>query len=157
MNENGKLTHKQEVFVQKFVSCGNATQAAIAAGYSRNSARQIATENLSKPLIKARIDEFIAVGAERAEVTLEAHLRELASLRDWAKAKGQAGAAVRAEELRGRTAGLYVDRHLIEEKMSDREQIAQFRGLGTAQGHAVADLLEASSPDYGEPGSNGRG
>ena len=140
MSENGKLTHKQEVFVQQFVSCGNATEAAIAAGYSRNSARQIATENLSKPHIRERVDEFIKKGAEKAEVTLEAHLRELASLRDWAKSKGQAGAAVRAEELRGRTAGLYVDRHLIEDKQSDRELIAKFRSLGTAQGHAVATV-----------------
>jgi len=157
MSDNDKLTHRQERFVQAFVSSGNATEAAIRAGYSKNSARQIATENLSKPSIKARIDEFIEAGAERAEVTLEGHLRELASLRDWARENGNAGAAVRAEELRGRTADFYASRHQIEDKPSDRELIAQFKAMGTPEGLAAAAVLEASSPDQGGHGSNGRG
>lgn len=52
-----KLTAKQKRFVQEYLIDLNATQAAIRAGYSKNSARQVGTENLSKPSIKQAIDE----------------------------------------------------------------------------------------------------
>lgn len=52
-----KLTAKQHKFVDKYVECGNAKEAAIEAGYSINTAKQMGTENLSKPYLKAAIDE----------------------------------------------------------------------------------------------------
>lgn len=52
-----KLTIKQSRFVDEFIISGNATQAAIKAGYSKKTANRIATENLSKPVIKAEIDK----------------------------------------------------------------------------------------------------
>lgn len=52
-----KLTAKQRRFIQEYLIDLNATQAAIRAGYSKNSARQVGTENLSKPSIKQAIDE----------------------------------------------------------------------------------------------------
>lgn len=51
-----KLTAKQERFIQEYLVDLNATQAAIRAGYSKKSARQVGTENLSKPSIKSVID-----------------------------------------------------------------------------------------------------
>ena len=41
------LTPKQELFVQEYLVDLNATQAAIRAGYSEQTARQTASENLS--------------------------------------------------------------------------------------------------------------
>lgn len=52
-----KLTQKQQRFVDEYIISGNATQAAIKAGYSKKTANRIATENLSKPVIKAAIDK----------------------------------------------------------------------------------------------------
>ena len=52
-----KLTIKQSRFVDEFIISGNATQADIKAGYSKKTANRIATENLSKPVIKAEIDK----------------------------------------------------------------------------------------------------
>lgn len=49
------LNNRQRVFVEAYLKSWNATRAAIAAGYSRKSARQIGTENLSKPSIQAAI------------------------------------------------------------------------------------------------------
>ncbi|MCY9807469.1 terminase small subunit [Lentilactobacillus senioris] len=46
-----KLTTKQQKFADEYIISGNATQAAIKAGYSENSAQQIGTENLLKPVI----------------------------------------------------------------------------------------------------------
>nr|CAA47711.1 subunit 1 of the terminase enzyme [Bacillus phage SF6]CAA47712.1 subunit 1 of the terminase enzyme [Bacillus phage rho15] len=52
-----KLSPKQERFIEEyFINDMNATKAAIAAGYSKNSASAIGAENLQKPAIRARID-----------------------------------------------------------------------------------------------------
>ena len=49
------LTPKQKAFAEEYIKCGNATEAARKAGYSEKAARQIATENLSKPSISEYI------------------------------------------------------------------------------------------------------
>lgn len=51
------VTAKQKQFIVEFLVDRNATQAAIRAGYSKDTARQMGAENLSKPYIKAAIDE----------------------------------------------------------------------------------------------------
>ena len=52
-----KLTAKQSKFVDAFVELGNATKAALEAGYSKRSARQVGANNMSKHDIKRAIDE----------------------------------------------------------------------------------------------------
>ena len=52
------LKEKQEKFCTEYLACGNATEAAIRAGYSKKNARIIAAENLSKPNIQARLKEL---------------------------------------------------------------------------------------------------
>ena len=53
-----KLTRRQEGFCLNFFQLGNATQAAISAGYSVKTAAEIASENLTKPMIQQRIQEL---------------------------------------------------------------------------------------------------
>ena len=52
-----KLTPKQKAFATYFLETGNGTEAARRAGYAAKSANRIATENLSKPVIKQYIEE----------------------------------------------------------------------------------------------------
>jgi len=52
-----KFTPRQERFVKEYLVDLNATQAAIRAGYSEKTARQTASENLSKPYIAEAIAE----------------------------------------------------------------------------------------------------
>lgn len=54
-----KLTAKQKKFCIEYVKLGNATQASINAGYSKKTAKQIGTENLSKLSIKEYIAELM--------------------------------------------------------------------------------------------------
>ena len=49
------LSRKQQAFIEHYLTSWNATQAAIAAGYSQKSARAIGAENLTKPDIQAAI------------------------------------------------------------------------------------------------------
>ena len=50
------LSDKQKRFCDEYLIDLNATQAAIRAGYSEKSARQIGTENLTKPSVKEYIE-----------------------------------------------------------------------------------------------------
>lgn len=52
-----KLTLKQKKFADEYLISGNATDAAIKAGYAERSARSIGQENLTKPDIKNYIAE----------------------------------------------------------------------------------------------------
>ena len=52
-----RLTAKQKKFVDSYIADSNATKAALEAGYSKRTARFVGAENLTKPNIKAAIDE----------------------------------------------------------------------------------------------------
>lgn len=52
-----KLTEKQKRFADEYIQSGNATQAAIKAGYSKKSSYSVGSENLRKPEVKRYISE----------------------------------------------------------------------------------------------------
>lgn len=54
------MTLRQQKFCDEYLISGNATEAAIKAGYSRKTAKQTGSENLSKPDLRAYIDEQLA-------------------------------------------------------------------------------------------------
>lgn len=56
----GKMTPKQKRFCDEYLVDLNATQAAIRAGYSKKTARQIGEQNLSKLVIRSYIDARMA-------------------------------------------------------------------------------------------------
>lgn len=51
------MNERQRRFADEYIKTGNATQAAINAGYSEKTANRIASQNLSKLDIKSYIDE----------------------------------------------------------------------------------------------------
>ncbi|MCX7167756.1 MAG: terminase small subunit [Rhodocyclales bacterium] len=63
------LTVKQARFCDEYVVCGNAAAAARAAGYRERSARQIGSENLSKPYIQTALQARQQALAARLEIT----------------------------------------------------------------------------------------
>lgn len=73
----GKLTDKQEQFCKEYLVDLNATQAAIRAGYSENTAKETGYENLTKPHIQEKIRTLKEERSKKVEVTAEDVLREL--------------------------------------------------------------------------------
>jgi phage terminase small subunit len=55
-NKEPSLTEKQKAFSDEYIISLNATDAAIKAGYSENSAKEIGHENLTKPYIRKYIE-----------------------------------------------------------------------------------------------------
>jgi phage terminase small subunit len=64
-----KLTPKQQAFVDEYLIDFNATRAAIKAGYSEKTAKEIGAENLTKPNIQQAISNVQRKRSERTEIT----------------------------------------------------------------------------------------
>ncbi|MDG4948817.1 terminase small subunit [Actinobacillus equuli subsp. haemolyticus] len=72
-----KLTDKQQRFVEEYLIDLNATQAAIRAGYSENTATEIGYENLTKPHIQNAIAEAQKQRSQRTQITQDEVLNRL--------------------------------------------------------------------------------
>ena len=101
-----KLTTKQKAFIQSY--CGNATEAALKAGYSKKTAAFIGAENLKKPQIieqikkreEKRADKRIATREERQIFWTQTMKDEKADMRD----------RLRASELLGKSEADFLEK-----------------------------------------------
>ena len=75
-----RLTEKQKLFCDEYLIDCNATRAAIAAGYSENSAKVIGAENLTKPNVKEYIDARMAEKRKHTIATQDEVLEYLTSV-----------------------------------------------------------------------------
>lgn len=75
-----ELTEKQAAFCREYIIDFNATQAAIRAGYSENTAAKIGSENLIKPDIQSYLAELIAERNKRAEINADYVLNRLVEI-----------------------------------------------------------------------------
>lgn len=74
------LSAKREAFVRAYVAYGNATQAAIAAGYSEKTAKQQGSRLLTDVDIQAAIEDQRAPIMNHYEVTAERVIAELSKI-----------------------------------------------------------------------------
>lgn len=146
-----KMTLKQQRFADEYIITGNATQAAIKAGYSKKTARAIANENLIKPYIKEYIDERLAKLESEKIATQEEVLQYLTSVMRGEKTEpllvldGEGTQKVieavpnvqsrtRAAELLGKRYGTFTDRvdinAQIESKSKFDDIVNQLGGSG---------------------------
>lgn len=104
-----QLSVKQELFIEAYLgkAKGNATEACRLAGYAgnENTLKQMASENLAKPYIKAAITKRLAVNKKimSADEVLEG-LTAIAKQEEEA-----AGNRIRAMELLGKHHQLFTD------------------------------------------------
>ena len=126
-----KLTQKQQRFVDEYIISGNATQAAIKAGYSKRSAQQTGAENLLKPVIKAELDRRNAEIKSAKTADMQEVMEYLASVmrgeqtESVATAKGiysdvpvSAKDRIKAAELIGKRHGAWTDKKEINGNMN---------------------------------------
>lgn len=65
------ISARQRRFIEEYIVDGNGTQAAIRAGYSRNTANEQASRLLAKINIRAEVERLQQEAAQRAGVTLD--------------------------------------------------------------------------------------
>jgi|TARA_R110002020_G_scaffold163785_4_gene349975 phage terminase small subunit len=128
-----RLTEMQMRFAEFIVFGGpdgpmTQGEAAIAAGYSSNRARQEGSELLNprlSPLVVHYVGQLKEERLKKFEVNYEGHVAELARIKEMALKKGSFSSAVNAETNRGKAAGLYIERKIIKhgklEDLSEQE------------------------------------
>ena len=128
-----RLTEMQMRFAEFIVFGGPSgpmtqSEAAIAAGYSKDRSRQEGSELLNprlSPLVVQYVGRLKEERLEKHKITYDTHLAELARLREAALKKHSFSAAVNAETNRGKAGGLYIERKIIKhgklEDMSEEE------------------------------------
>lgn len=110
--KKGKLTYKQKAFIQEFIKTKNGTQSALKVYDTTKPeiAKSIASENLSKPYIKEKIDYYLRSADYNATDSIK---RLKANAEAGAGVKATASDSIRADELLLKVAG-----HLIDKSQS---------------------------------------
>ena len=128
MNKVDKaLTDRQRSYAKMWVDnyfgkqAKTNTEIAIAAGYASDSAYTRAYELLN-PKICPHVVKYIGELKEdwrvKNQIDPDKHMSRLNYLGQRAEAKDMIGVSLRAEELRGKVAGYYIDRQIIKNKSS---------------------------------------
>ena len=106
-----QLSLKQMRFVKEYAHLGNGSEAARRAGYKLGPRiGQIAVENLQKPAVVAALKQELArIEADVSPQRVKNRLHEISHA---AQDAGQFGPAVRAEELLGKSCGMWIDQSL---------------------------------------------
>jgi phage terminase small subunit len=109
------LTSKQEKFAQG-VASGMTQADAYRSAYNVGATTKVesiarkASDLMAEVHIRGRVTELSAPIIAKVGITLENHIAELQSLKDMARDAGNYAAAIKAEELRGKVCGLYVEK-----------------------------------------------
>lgn len=146
--ENKKLTAKQQRFCDEYLIDLNATQAAIRAGYSKKSARQIADETMSKPYIKKYIASRMAEKESQLIADQDEVLKYLTSV-----LRGQSTSTEIVVEGCGDG---YSEARTIEKEPSEKERLKAAELLGKRYGiytekvEQQVDMELNISVDYGD-------
>jgi len=100
---------REQKFIEHYAEHGNATAAAIYAGYSKNGACRAGYRLKNKPSIKKAIDRIKAELAEKSKWTRERAIEELEKIKSDALASERPNhsAAVKSIELIGKLLGLF--------------------------------------------------
>lgn len=139
-----KLTIKQKKFADEYIISGNATEAAIKAGYSKKTASVIGNENLRKPYIKSYIDEQMKELEEKSIANQKEVLQYLTRVM-----RGK-----ETEEVLASTGNFEQEIKNISVGAKDRIKAAELIGkrysLWTDRVEVDSDLTIVFEDDYGE-------
>ena len=104
-----ELSEKQKQFGREYVIDRNTAAAYVRAGYAKKCAQSAGSRLLRDPRMQAFLVELGIEIAERAGITTDLVVKNLIQDRKDARAAGQYGPAVRADELLGKTFGMFTD------------------------------------------------
>lgn len=108
--ENKKLTDKQRLFCHEYLKDLNGTQAAIRAGYSQNSAKEIASQNLTKPELLEYLEKLKEKKFEKVNIDVDDILRDIIDTRKACEKDREHSSRLKANELLGKYKKMWVDR-----------------------------------------------
>ena len=149
-----KLTEKQKRFADEYIKSGNATQAAIKAGYSKKTAKIVASQNLTKLNVKSYIDDRMKVIEDNRIMTAKEAVELLTGIGRGEVKETVVVASPTGVETVEKEADLKTRISAIKEILkrypdNDKLMEQQLRKLA-----AEADLAEAKAKEYIEDSSD---
>lgn len=121
-----EITAQQTKFVEgllKGMTASDAYRAAYDTEHMQASSIWVEASRLkSNPNVSLWLAEARKNGMGTSKLTLDSHLQELERLKAIAIETGNVGAAVQAEQLRGKAAGHYVEKHQDVSQITDPVQ-----------------------------------
>lgn len=139
-----ELTEKQQNFVINVTTGMNKAEAYRAAYDAENMSpaaiRVAACRLAQQPNVSLILDALAAEKYDAARLTLEEHLGELDRLSKRAELAGNYGAAVQAQQLRGKAIGLYVERH---EDVTETDPVAALERIAEFAPDLAAQLAKS--------------
>lgn len=144
-----KLTIKQRKFADEYIICGNATQAAIKAGYSKKTAYQIGSANLQKQPIKTYIEKRLKEINDKKTMSLEEAIRVTSSI---ARGEVQEGRSRQRDNITGEIVKdvSYFFTPSIEERQKSLEHIIRCNGGFVDKQEVDMDMDLRVEVDYGD-------
>jgi phage terminase small subunit len=122
------MTPKHQKFVDNYLTCGNATKAAIAAGFKKKGARVWACRLLKKPEIKAAVEAHKEKLTAQEEIRREKILNRLNQVAFASKLKRvKTSNILKALELLGKHLGLFVDKTKTKHEGKIEIEITDYR------------------------------
>ena len=118
-----KLSAKQEQFCLEYLIDLNATQAAIRAGYSEKSAKEISYELLTKLHINQRVQALMDERSARVIITADWVLNGIKELTEERRESDDIKAAYKGYELAGKHMKMFTDKSEHEIKGAITTQI----------------------------------
>ena len=100
------MNPRHSSFVSQYLTTGNATQAATAAGYSPHTAQEQGSRLLKRQDVSEALRTQQAQAQQQAQTTVQSLLAELEQARQGAIANGQCSAAVAATMAKAKLLGL---------------------------------------------------
>lgn len=152
MAKSSPLNDKQRRFVGEYHVDHNATQAAIRAGYSAKTAKQIGARLLTNVDVAFALAEREERTAKKLEITVERLTEMLIEDRDLARKMEQPSAAVSAVTALAKLHGLIIDRKEVRQapKRSPseytNEELIAIMEAGLEEG-GQAHLIHRNVPD----------
>lgn len=137
-----KMSPKQSLFVENYLLDFNGTAAAIRSGYSAKSAKQIATENLAKPLLQAAIKQRQSRDADVLQLTRQRALEVLLDGVSMAKTMKNPSAMIQGMSQVAKMLGFYAP---PDRKLKPQSDYPEFQKRLQQMSTAELELLLAEA------------
>lgn len=148
------LTAQQQKFVEGILAGKTASDAYRAAYDTENMGQNTIWVNASVLRNSDKVSLWLSAARQAhlgtATVTYENHMRELERLREIALKSGNIGAAVQAEQLRGKVAGHHIDQvRDVTERHDPVQTVRELAALTGIDPHIIAAKHGVELPDDG--------
>lgn len=148
------LTAQQQKFVEGILSGKTASDAYRAAYDCAASASSTIWVKASELRANEKVAVWLSAarkaGLGSAIVTFEGHVRELERIKEIALESGNIGAAVQAEQIRGKAAGLHVEQvRDVTERFDPAQTVRELAVMTGIDAHIIAAQHGITLPDEG--------